>query len=244
MPIFRWISWPILISLCLHASVAAAIYYNMNKEVEDEPKVLMVEMAAFAPAPAAAVAEPQPEPEPETEPEPEPEPEPLVKPVIEKPVEKKPVEKKPKPKPKKEKKVEKPAVKPVETKAPVSDKPLFSGTPEGQQNVQKAPAGPVGNVASAGQSDVGGGDPKALNRADPVYPARARSLGKEGKVRVRFDVDTDGRIQNIDIIEASPKNMFEREVRNAMRKWRYEKKPKKGMTTTIIFRIDGKTSIQ
>ncbi|WP_423246369.1 TonB family protein [Morganella morganii] len=165
-----------------------------------------------------------------------------MKPVIEKPVEKKPVEKKPKPK--KEKKVEKPAVKPVETKAPVSDKPLFSGTPEGQQNVQKAPAGPVGNVASAGQSDVGGGDPKALNRADPVYPARARSLGKEGKVRVRFDVDTDGRIQNIDIIEASPKNMFEREVRNAMRKWRYEKKPKKGMTTTIIFRIDGKTSIQ
>ena len=150
---------------------------------------------------------------------------------------------KPKPKPKK-RKVEKPAVKPVETKAPVSDKPLFSGTPEGQQNVQKAPAGPVGNVASAGQSDVGGGDPKALNRADPVYPARARSLGKEGKVRVRFDVDTDGRIQNIDIIEASPKNMFEREVRNAMRKWRYEKKPKKGMTTTIIFRIDGKTSIQ
>ena len=212
MPIFRWISWPILISLCLHASVAAAIYYNMNKEVEDEPKVLMVEMAAFAPAPAAAVAEPQPEPEPETEPEPEPEPEPVVKPVIEKPVEKKPVEKKPKPK--KEKKVEKPAVKPVETKAPVSDKPLFTG------------------------------DPKALNRADPVYPARARSLGKEGKVRVRFDVDTDGRIQNIDIIEASPKNMFEREVRNAMRKWRYEKKPKKGMTTTIIFRIDGKTSIQ
>lgn len=68
--------------------MAAAIYYNMNKEVEDEPKVLMVEMAAFAPAPAAAVAEPQPEPEPETEPEPEPEPEPVVKPVIEKPVEK------------------------------------------------------------------------------------------------------------------------------------------------------------
>ncbi|RUT65691.1 energy transducer TonB [Morganella morganii] len=240
MPIFRWISWPILISLCLHASVAAAIYYNMNKEVADEPKVLMVEMAAFAPAPAAAVAEPQPEPEPEAEPEPEPEP--VVKPVIEKPVEKKPVEKKPKPK--KEKKVEKPAVKPAEIKAPVSDKPLFSGTPDGQQNEKKAPAGPVGNRPSAGQSDVGGGDPKALHRSDPVYPARARSLGKEGKVRVRFDVDSDGRIQNIDIIEASPKNMFERAVRDAMRKWRYEKKPKSGMTTTIIFRIDGKTTIQ
>ena len=168
MPIFRWISWPILISLCLHASVAAAIYYNINKEVADEPKVLMVEMTAFAPAPAAAVAEPQPEPEPEPEAEPEPEPEPVVKPVIEKPVEKKPVEKKPKPKPKKDKKVEKPAVKPAETKAPVSDKPLFSGTPDGQQAVKKAPAGPAGNVASAGQSDVGGGDPRALHRSDPV----------------------------------------------------------------------------
>lgn len=86
MSIFRWVSWPILISLSLHASVAAAIYYNMNKESAEEPKLMSVEMAVFAPVPAAAA--PQPEPEPEVEPEPEPEPEPVVKPVIEKPVEK------------------------------------------------------------------------------------------------------------------------------------------------------------
>ncbi|OBU02712.1 energy transducer TonB [Morganella psychrotolerans] len=238
MSIFRWVSWPILISLSLHASVAAAIYYNMNKESAEEPKVMAVEMAVFAPTPAAAA--PQPEPEPEVEPEPEPEP--VVKPVIEKPVEKKPVEKKPKPK--KEKKIEKPAVKPAETKAPVSDKPLFSGTPDGQQDVKKTAPGPVSNQPSAGLSDNGGGDPKALSRADPVYPARARSLGKEGTVRARFDVDENGRIQNIDIIEATPKNMFDREVRQAMRKWRYEKKAKKGLTTTIIFRLDGKTTVQ
>ncbi|HDS1118146.1 TPA: TonB system transport protein TonB, partial [Pluralibacter gergoviae] len=39
---------------------------------------------------------------------------------------------------------------------------------------------------------------------------------------------------------AKPANMFEREVRNAMRKWRYQPgQPGNGLTMNIVFRLNG-----
>ncbi len=148
-----------------------------------------------------------------------------------------PPEPKPKPKPKPVKKVEQPKrdVKPVESR-PASP---FENT---------APARPTSSTATAATSkpvtSVASG-PRALSRNQPQYPARAQALRIEGQVKVKFDVTPDGRVDNVQILSAKPANMFEREVKNAMRRWRYEPgKPGSGIVVNILFKINGTTEIQ
>ncbi|HEK2729006.1 TonB system transport protein TonB [Proteus mirabilis] len=231
----------VFISLCLHASlVAAAILYVVeDKPIAPEP--ISIQMLAFAadepvgePEPVVEEVTP-PEPEPVVEPEPEPEPEPIpyVKPVIEKPIEKKP-EPKPKPKPK-----------PVEKPKPPVERPqqqplaLNKGNEMKNLNPNATPSnkGEEKPVATTSQGE--GKIPNVLRQGLPIYPPRAKAVGIEGSIKVRFDIDADGRVDNVEILSANPKNVFEREVRKAMRQWRYEKIPYKGKVVIIDFNIDG-----
>ncbi|CAI1930236.1 transport protein TonB [Serratia proteamaculans] len=55
--------------------------------------------------------------------------------------------------------------------------------------------------------------------------------------RVKFDVDAEGRVQNIRIIKSHPSGIFDNEMRVAMQKWRYESdKPKKDVIVNIRFK--------
>lgn len=232
----RRFPWPTLLAVGIHGAVVAGLFYTSVHQVIELPApaqpitITMVAPEALEPPPTAVQPQPVVEPEPEPEVEPQPIPEVEKAPVvIHKP--------KLKPKPKLVKKVvEKPKPKP-EVK-PVAPRPVST------VNREAPPASSVANnqqksVAPAMSAATG---PRAMSRPQPGYPRRAQALRIEGKVRVKFDVDASGRVENVQILSAQPSNMFERSVTTALRKWRYEAgKPGKGIMMNIEFRLKGVT---
>lgn len=236
----RRIPWAPLLSVGLHGVVVAGLLYtSVNQTVQmpapsPEPiSVTMVAPDALEP-PVQAAPQPivQPD-EPESEPEPIPEPPKMAQVVIHKP--------KPKPKPKPVKKVEPTPKREITRDVPHSALPSDNDAPARLTTSAPRAASPT-TVAPKTAAPSG---PRALSRNQPQYPARAYALRMEGQVRVKFDVASDGSVQNVTILSAKPANMFDRDVRQAMKKWRYEAgKPGTGLIVNVVFRINGGATMQ
>jgi periplasmic protein TonB len=61
---------------------------------------------------------------------------------------------------------------------------------------------------------------KLIERVEPAFP-RDASVDK-GFVRARLSVDGQGNVTNVEITESNPPRQFDRTVRNALGRWRYE----------------------
>ena len=80
----------------------------------------------------------------------------------------------------------------------------------------------VGNMLSGygfGDSDV-----IPLVQVEPKYPSQALSRKIEGYVVIRLQVTKEGTVSDVEVIDAKPKGIFEREAIRAA--WRYKFKPK------------------
>ncbi|RYC47337.1 TonB family protein [Pectobacterium zantedeschiae] len=165
------------------------------------------------------------------------------KPVVEKkpPVrERKQPEKKTEIKPREQQQAEKKSESPIATSqtgnAP-SSLPSSVGTP-GSAVTAKAGESDSGQaVRGAGKSNSQ--NFKALHRR-VNYPSRAKALGVEGKVRVKFDITGSGTVTNVQILSETPDGVFGDDVMKDMARWRYRTEaPVDNQVVSIVFKLNG-----
>ena len=56
----------------------------------------------------------------------------------------------------------------------------------------------------------------------PVYPDAARKRGIEGWVELAFTVQTNGSVDQVEVRNASPAEVFDDAATRAVRQWRFE----------------------
>ena len=123
---------------------------------------------------------------------------------------------------------------PQQPKAETAPSPKVQAQPEpkpkpevqsrpGPQKGSKAVPPPVGYSLS--QVDK---HPRLLRKVNPTYPYRAKRRGTEGRVVLKFLVDTKGRVSRTSVVRAEPQGVFEQSALQAVQQWRFRPGHKDG----------------
>jgi len=83
----------------------------------------------------------------------------------------------------------------------------------------------IGDPSSALMAD---GDATPIVRMEPKYPVQAARDGINGYVVMRFTIMEDGSVDNVEVIEAEPKRVFDKEAVRALKKWKYKPRIEEG----------------
>ena len=80
----------------------------------------------------------------------------------------------------------------------------------------------VGSAAAA--SGSGNSSAVPLIRIEPQYPMKAARAGTEGWVQMKFDITPQGTVENVSVIKAKPRRIFNQNAKRALLKWKYRPK--------------------
>lgn len=70
-----------------------------------------------------------------------------------------------------------------------------------------------------------------------AYPKRAEGLRIGGEVEIFFDVNKEGRTCNVRFISASPKYVFENDIKKQLRLWRFPAgNPRDNVYLKLVFK--------
>ena len=72
------------------------------------------------------------------------------------------------------------------------------------------------------------GEATPIVRIDPKYPIQAARDGKEGWVKLSFTINEAGGVEDVKVIDAQPKRIFNREAVRALKKWKYKPRIEEG----------------
>jgi periplasmic protein TonB len=99
----------------------------------------------------------------------------------------------------------------------------------------------IGDLFSADDLDT---PLTVIARIPPPYPLGAKRRGTEGWVRVRFIVDDQGRVHQVEVIDSSPAGVFDDTVVRSVSSWRFSPGTVGGIAvttraeTTVHFKLD------
>ncbi|MEG3973412.1 energy transducer TonB [Microcoleus sp. herbarium8] len=74
----------------------------------------------------------------------------------------------------------------------------------------------------------------------PEYPSAARKEGRQGQVKVKFDIDPNGKAFNIAIETSSKYDDFDRAAIKTVERWKFASSESgiQGKTASITFRLN------
>ncbi|MFG6448986.1 TonB family protein [Roseateles sp. BYS180W] len=65
--------------------------------------------------------------------------------------------------------------------------------------------------------------PKIIKKVPPEFPVEAsRQSITSGTVKAKLNIDADGKVTGVDILEAEPRKVFDKAVTRALLDWRFE----------------------
>ncbi len=73
-----------------------------------------------------------------------------------------------------------------------------------------------------GGGNMGDGEAIPMVIIQPRYPRKAAMEGIEGWVKFRFTISPDGTPIDVELIDAQPRRIFERDARRAIYKWKFK----------------------
>lgn len=118
--------------------------------------------------------------------------------------------------------------------------PSLSGLAAGAAAPSTPAPSESGGQAGGPESEV-----MPLNDVTPEYPRYALQRGIEGHVKLAFTINRASAVENLRVLDASPRNVFEREARRAALRWRFAPRTEGGLAVareavkTLYFRLEG-----
>lgn len=91
--------------------------------------------------------------------------------------------------------------------------------------------GVFGASASAGSADNRGLIPLVRVQCEP--PRKARMEGIKGQITLRYDVNTNGMVENVQVVNSNPPRVFDLNCIKALNQWRFKPKMVDGKAMAV-----------
>ena len=79
--------------------------------------------------------------------------------------------------------------------------------------------------------------PKVIKKVPPEFPTEATKKGiSTGSVKAKLTIEADGKVSDVEIVEAEPKRVFDRAVKSALMEWKFEPGEKGTHEVKLVFK--------